>query len=115
MRRHHQPDKLTPGANLLWESSRMMLPEHKERILEHRKNLKRRKRPELDEQKLEEINRALQHSMQYRTEVELVLYGAFENRTLRGKVTWVDRGQIKMATLSGGFEWVETRDILDVY
>lgn len=53
--------------------------------------------------------------MQYRTEVELVLYGAFENRTLRGKVTWVDRGQIKMATLSGGFEWVETRDILDVY
>ena len=27
------PNKLTPGYNIMWESSRMMLPEHREQLL----------------------------------------------------------------------------------
>ena len=27
------PNKLTPGYNVMWESSRMMLPEHREQLL----------------------------------------------------------------------------------
>nr|WP_279402053.1 hypothetical protein [Piscibacillus salipiscarius] len=33
------PNKLTHGHNLLWESSRMMLPEHKELLQQHQQQL----------------------------------------------------------------------------
>jgi catalase (peroxidase I) len=55
-------NKLTPGSNLLWESSRMILPEHKERILSHRDEVRRggrRERPVMDEQEWERINEAI--------------------------------------------------------
>lgn len=49
-------------GNLLWESSRMMLPEHREQLLakRHREEWQERnRRPNLDEQELERINRRL--------------------------------------------------------
>jgi hypothetical protein len=52
--------------NGLWESSRMMLPEHKEEILNHHDRQKweqENKRPELDEQELERIGFQLQESI----------------------------------------------------
>ncbi len=41
-------------GNGLWESSRMMLPEHKETIIQHRYEFGRRSRPTIDEQELNE-------------------------------------------------------------
>lgn len=38
--------KLT--GNGLWESSRMMLPEHREQFLEQRRSLKKHEKPSLD-------------------------------------------------------------------
>ncbi|MBS4209680.1 YolD-like family protein [Bacillus sp. FJAT-50079] len=50
------PNKLTPGYNLLWESSRMMLPEHREQLLKERRKWEEFHLPILDEQQLAEIN-----------------------------------------------------------
>lgn len=34
------PNKLTPGYNIMWESSRMMLPEHREQLLAQKRKKK---------------------------------------------------------------------------
>jgi hypothetical protein len=37
--------KLTPASNLLWESSRIILPEHREAYLEHRRKVMEANKP----------------------------------------------------------------------
>lgn len=49
------PNKLTPGYNLMWESSRMMLPEHRERYL-LKNGRKKYTPPPLSTDQLEEMN-----------------------------------------------------------
>ncbi|WP_124728076.1 YolD-like family protein [Staphylospora marina] len=43
--------------NMLWEGSRMFLPEHRQALLRQRAEAERVEPPELDEDRLEEINR----------------------------------------------------------
>ncbi|MCJ7839388.1 YolD-like family protein [Lederbergia sp. NSJ-179] len=54
-----RPNKLTVGYNLRWESSRMMLPEHREQLLQEQRNQKVFQMPSLHEDQLQEINRIL--------------------------------------------------------
>jgi hypothetical protein len=58
------PNKLTPGYNLMWESSRMMLPEHREQLLEARREQMEFKYPILDDDQLTEINRLIVESIE---------------------------------------------------
>ncbi|WP_026676864.1 YolD-like family protein [Fictibacillus gelatini] len=58
------PNKLTPGYNLMWESSRMMLPEHREQLLEERRRQKEFRSPLLDEDQLQKINRVIAESIE---------------------------------------------------
>lgn len=52
--------------NGLWESSRMMLPQHKEALLRHQHEQHRQERPLLDEMVWEDISSRLQWSMENR-------------------------------------------------
>ena len=52
-------NKLTPGSNMRWESSRMILPEHREMWLRHQKEDRMKFRPLWDEQQLEEFSHRL--------------------------------------------------------
>ena len=54
--------KITPGSNLRWESSRMILPEHKQALLEYRKAQNKKKKPEIDEQQWEEFEWTMQEA-----------------------------------------------------
>ncbi|SFQ04631.1 YolD-like family protein [Salibacterium halotolerans] len=56
-------NKLTPGSNLRWESSRMILPEHREQWLRHQQEQKKAKKPELDPQRWEELEWILADAM----------------------------------------------------
>lgn len=56
-------NKLTPGSNLRWESSRMILPEHREQWLHHQKKQPKQKKPELDPQRWEELEWLLGDAM----------------------------------------------------
>ena len=74
-------NKLTDGSNMLWESSRMILPEHKERIrirLEEARRGGKRERQQLDEQEAERINEAIMRSLHDRAEK---LYTIAKGRT----------------------------------
>ncbi|WP_051302737.1 YolD-like family protein [Salibacterium aidingense] len=56
-------NKLTPGSNMRWESSRMILPEHREQWLKHQEKQERVKKPELDPQRWEELEWLLGDAM----------------------------------------------------
>lgn len=69
-------DDLKRG-NLLWESSRMMLPEHREQLLERRRRQKweqENRRPELDEQELERISYLLRESIETNQAVQVTYW-----------------------------------------
>jgi hypothetical protein len=100
--------------NGLWESSRMMLPEHKEAITKHRESLLFRKtRPELDEAETERIARLIAASMATGCEAEWIIYRDFAETRRTGRVVWADplTGQVRIA-VPGGFEQVHVKDII---
>ncbi|WP_052144704.1 YolD-like family protein [Halalkalibacter okhensis] len=61
-------------GNLLWESSRMFLPEHKEALLERRLDLQKVGKPELDEQELEEIGIIVTDSLKHELDVQIIYW-----------------------------------------
>jgi hypothetical protein len=95
-------------GNGLWESSRMMLPEHKVAINEHEKSLRQRERIELDEQEWENVARFVTESLQQRHSITLRLFHPLEELTVVGIVDRVD--QLKGRFMVDG-EWFSIRDI----
>jgi len=106
--------KLTEGGNLLWEASRMILPEHKERIRTRREEARRggkRERPTLDEQEAERINKAIMRSLHERESIRLRMYDPLEECIVEGVVERVD--QVSRRIRVDG-EWFEVADIIGV-
>ncbi|MDT3426444.1 hypothetical protein J2Z22_001970 [Paenibacillus forsythiae] len=103
-------------GNGLWESSRMMLPEHKSRILEDRKEMLRRQQPVLDDQKQEEMERMLMLSLREHVRVTVVLFGSFEDVRLSGFVTSIHAHtrEIKLQW-ADEWKWIGLDCIIDVY
>ena len=98
-------------GNGLFESSRMMLPEHKEAIIKYNVEQKRRQRIELDEQELEQINIALYQSMKHRVAITIKMYHPFEYPKVIGVVDRIDR-QLGRFRVDG--EWFILGDIEEV-
>jgi len=110
-----KPNKLTPGSNLLWEGSRMMLPEHKLEIVNHRDGFKRWEKPELDEQEIEDIVHKIGESLEYKSEITLTLYGEYGNRQETGYVVRVDERRTRVLLQAPDRdEWIEFREIISV-
>lgn len=79
-------------GNGLWESSRMMLPEHAQAI-QHgnfQRNNDKGKRPELDEQEVEQIIASVQWSHHHTEVVKLRLYDPYEQLIVEGVVEKID-------------------------
>ncbi|MDQ0339344.1 hypothetical protein J2S00_002131 [Caldalkalibacillus uzonensis] len=110
-----KPNKITPGSNLMWESSRWMLPEHKEALQKLKQEQSRQKRPVLDEQQVEEINDKLRQSLQFHLPVTVCLFGEFKNREVKGVVKRINPalGQVKLVN-DQEEEWLSFQDIFDV-
>lgn len=102
-------------GNGMWESSRMMLPEHKEAILRHRSKLEHKERPILDEQRLEELSRQLTEAMQTESIVQLEIYSPYEKRELVGRIKQIDaiNSKIKL-TQPQRSTWIRLADILNI-
>ncbi|MBD8003493.1 YolD-like family protein [Bacillus norwichensis] len=64
-------NKLTPGYNLRWESSRMMLPEHREQLLEERRKQQEFIPAILDNDQLQEIDRVIVKSIETRQAITI--------------------------------------------
>ncbi|SFE14883.1 YolD-like protein [Paenibacillus algorifonticola] len=99
--------------NGLWESSRMMLPEHKEAYILYQQNLRKNSRPQLDDQETERLSSIIAESMLFRKEVTLVLFGEFDNSELTGVVTKIDQQQKNVRLARGNdFVWINTENII---
>lgn len=107
------PNKLTPGSNLLWESSRIILPEHREALIEWRKKRNMKQKPVLDEQAWEEYARLIQESMQTGRLVTVHVYDPYEDIKITGQVVQIDRQRIRF-THDYKKTWIPFEDILSV-
>jgi hypothetical protein len=101
-------------GNGLFESSRMMLPEHRESYLLHQQNLRKKSRPQLDDQEMERLSGIIAESILFKKEITLVIFGEFDNAELTGVITKIDQ-EHKTVKLSqeNGFIWIKATDILD--
>lgn len=77
-------------GNGLFESSRMMLPEHKEAFIRHQQDLAKKQRPLLDDQELERLSRIMAKALSTGSEVTIALFDDFTERKVSGKVTHID-------------------------
>ncbi|CAM3435687.1 MULTISPECIES: YolD-like family protein [Paenibacillus] len=103
-------------GNGLWESSRMMLPEHKATIIRQQLEEGRKDKPNLDPQEMELIERMLAESFHEHRTISLQLYDEYEDVELTGVVTTVltQRREIKLALGPGEWEWIKIDEIVSV-
>lgn len=103
-------------GNGLWESSRMMLPEHKSRIIRDERETARRVKPVLDPQRLEELERLLAQSLREHVKITVVLFDPFDDERLSGFVTSIHAHsrEIKLQWAEE-WRWIGLSDIVDVY
>lgn len=100
--------------NGLFDSSRMMLPQHKEIILAHQKELNRITKPVIDEQEWQLIGQVLQDSFNNHVKVNLSIFDPFNTRNLSGFVTVINtfRKEIKLSIDHDEWEWIKFDDII---
>ena len=102
-------------GNGIWEASRMMLPEHRTAIRTHRSRLAERARPELDEQRIEELSAALSAALASGEETAVTTFGPFGDETNVGVVTRIDpRARRVRLTSAEETVWIPFADIVKV-
>lgn len=87
--------------NLLWESSRMFLPEHRQSLLNQRKETERFLPPELDEQQLEEFSYLLQEAFEQEQPILVTYVGDYEAEQFCGFIDKIDPLQHFMQLSNG--------------
>jgi len=94
--------------NGLWESSRMMSPEHKAVLAQYVETTKRRSRIELNEQEYERMYCLMNSSLRLRKQISIKLFHPFEMLEVIGIVDYIDHSQNKFM-VDG--EWFPISDI----
>lgn len=105
--------KLT--GNGLFESSRMMLPEHKEAYNMYRRGLARKERPELDEQEIERMSFLLNEALHEASLVRITLFDPYQQREQIGKVVQLDSNlcRVKLA-MDDECYWLSWTEIVGI-
>ncbi|OIA99676.1 hypothetical protein AK95_21175 [Paenibacillus sp. LC231] len=100
-------------GNGLWESSRMMLPEHKETIIRRQLEEGRKGRPTLDPQEMELIEGALAESFHEHRMITVRLFDEYEDTELTGIVVLIHtfRREIKLSVPEGAWHWIKVDNI----
>lgn len=90
-------------GNLLWESSRMFLPEHREQLLEHRRRLRAFIPPEPDEDRIRLMNGVLAAAMATGRRVAVTVAGECAPEVRVGRVDKADPvlGRLRLNTDDG--------------
>ncbi|MEN1969075.1 YolD-like family protein [Lentibacillus sp. N15] len=109
-----KPNKLTPGQNLMWESSRMMLPEHKARIRQHQKELTKRTKPMIDEQQMTLFSQTISDAMKQDLDLRIQLFHPYHDRYVTGKIQKIIPGQQLKLVSAEDSEWIDMVEIIDI-
>jgi hypothetical protein len=86
-------------GNLLWEGSRMFLPEHREALLKQREEAREYRPPELDPDCLADMERLIREAWEAEKPVVITFAGRFGPETFCGFVDKADplAGTIRLA------------------
>ncbi|MBM7540655.1 YolD-like family protein [Amphibacillus cookii] len=107
-------NKLTKGSNLVWEASRMILPEHKELIRKHYEELNDVIKPILSEDKLEELERTVIEAIEFKSVVEITYYK--NKRVLKYQgiiIRQLDLRRLEVE-VADGLEFLKIDNIIDI-
>jgi hypothetical protein len=103
--------KLT--GNGMWESSRIILPEHREAINEYNRSLLKKQKPMLCEDEWELISQKINESYHTKKTISVVIFGEFEDRKVTGVVTNINPYSKKIRIeFDEGYEWIDFAEIL---
>lgn len=103
------------SGNGLWESSRMMLPQHKERIIADHIKETRRKKPILHEDEWEDMARNIAEYAHDKEIVAVTTFGEYEDEVFEGIIKEVSERR-KALRLASELEdrWITLSDIVGV-
>ncbi|ANY67719.1 hypothetical protein BBD42_15535 [Paenibacillus sp. BIHB 4019] len=76
--------------NGIWESSRMIISEHRERILDHYRELAEKEKPILYEDEREVIYARISESYEHKISITLVLFDRYEDTRVIGVIERID-------------------------
>ncbi|MGM0523138.1 MAG: YolD-like family protein [Bacillota bacterium] len=107
-------NKLSEGSNLIWESSRMMLPEHKARIREHDLTPPPKDRPILSEDQLTQINQHLSIAINTKAYVTLTYYKNKQYLSVTGTHLRLLSTKTLEIETDKGYDHILLKDIIDV-
>lgn len=85
-----QQSKISPGNNLIFESMRIILPEHREMLLKYNEEKLKVDKPELDEQEIELLQNKIALAMEYKTNVRIEFWLDGEFHECQGRIVKVD-------------------------
>ncbi|GEM_PF-426215 len=88
-------------GNGLWESSRMMLPEHKEQIWGRRREQRKRIRPTLEQDQLDRFAQLISDSIMQGQPLQFILFDEWEEARIVGRVQHIDRLRNVIQIVSG--------------
>lgn len=101
----------------IWDCSRMMLPEHKIRIIsdEREQQWRDRKKPVLDAQEWELIDQVLTYSKRYGEQITITQFEQVQDIKIRGIVMTIDKHlrRIKLQT-DDDYDWIKIDDVIQV-
>lgn len=110
-----QPTKVTPGYNVMWESSRMIIPQHKEALLNYGRTREARERPQLDNQEFEEIGRIIQQAAETGRLIRLTIFDPIQDVVVIGQVQMIDPYEQRIRLAHDGKKtWVTFGDVMSV-
>ncbi|MFK7692842.1 YolD-like family protein [Paenibacillus sp. HJGM_3] len=99
--------------NGLWESSRMMLPQHKEQSLLQAKVGERQKKPTLDMQEQDRILQEITTALREKTEITLTVFDQYKNREITGvPCSYSQQQRALKIDIDNDIEWISFSDIL---
>lgn len=99
----------------MWESSRILLPEHREAYLSQRRQANRHLQPELDEQRLDELSNEVTAAIRRQSRVKIFVYDPYENKSFTGRIRTMDPIRRKLCLETNDERiWINIRSIVKI-
>ncbi|GIP08221.1 hypothetical protein J1TS5_03910 [Paenibacillus macerans] len=97
----------------LW-STKFILQEHREAKVRQELEERRKLRPNLDDQEIEQIERAIAEAFREHRRITIRVWGEYEDIDMSGFITTVQTylREIKLVIEKGEWKWIKIEDIL---